>query len=274
MRVLSLGGGVQSTVMCLMAEAGKFGNRPDYAIFADTKWEPQGVYDTLEWLQGQVSFPIEITDNGRSLREDVISGLNAQGKPWLTIPAYLSDASGSSAGINWRQCTKNYKLDPIRKRVQELLGVSAREALSDGTWIEMWLGITTDEIARVKTSRHWWIGHRYPLVDETAMSRQDCIQWFQANYPGRSLSRSACIGCPFRSSESWLTIRETDPDLFTEAVELDHRLRTKSHNAGRMFRKKAYLHRRRIPLLDALELDSQEREANGFINECEGHCGL
>ena len=41
-----------------------------------------------------------------------------------------------------------------------------------------------------------------------------------------------------------------------------------------MFRKKAYLHHRRIPLLDALEQDCKEREVNGFINECEGHCGL
>ena len=108
--------------MCLMAEAEKFGERPDYAIFADTHWEPKGVYETLEWLQNKVSFPIIITDNGRSLRDDVISGVNAQGKPWLTIPAYLADANGQTAGINWRQCTKNYKLDPIRRKVQEFAG--------------------------------------------------------------------------------------------------------------------------------------------------------
>lgn len=232
------------------------------------------MYDTLGWLQNQLSFPIIATDNGRSLKEDVLNGVNAQGKPWLTIPAYLADNNGNNAGINWRQCTKNYKLDPIRRKVQELLGVAPREAIPDGTWVEMWLGITTDEIARVKTSRFWWIGHRYPLVDDIAMTRQECLQWFQIHYPGRQLSRSACIACPFRSSQSWLDIRESDPDLFAEAVELDSNLRTKKHNAGRMFRKKAYLHHRRIPLLDALEQDIQERESNGFINECEGHCGL
>ena len=117
LRVLSLGGGVQSTVMCLMAEAGDFGDRPDFAIFADTHWEPQGVYHTLDWLREQVSFPIIVTDNGRSLKDDVTNGVNAQGKPWLTIPAYLANEDGSAAGINWRQCTKNYKLDPIRKKI-------------------------------------------------------------------------------------------------------------------------------------------------------------
>ena len=127
---------MQSTVMCLMAEAGDFGDRPDFAIFADTHWEPQGVYHTLDWLREQVSFPIIVTDNGRSLKDDVTNGVNAQGKPWLTIPAYLANEDGSAAGINWRQCTKNYKLDPIRKKSQEMLGVSPREAMPDGTWIE------------------------------------------------------------------------------------------------------------------------------------------
>ena len=210
--------------MCLIAELGQFGEKPDYAIFANTHWEPRGVYETIEWLGEQVSFPIIVTDNGRSLREDVLNGVNAQGKPWLTIPAYLADSDGNNAGINWRQCTKNYKLDPIRKKAQEILGVKPREALADGTWVEMWLGITTDEIARVKTSRHWWIGHRYPLVDDVAMTRQQCLEWFRQNYPDRRLSRSACIGCPFRNTDSWLDIRESDPDLFAEAVELDHSL--------------------------------------------------
>lgn len=260
--------------MCLMAESGKFGVLPDYAIFANTHWEPSSVYDTLEWLREQVSFPIIITDNGRSLRDDVLNGVNARGKPWLTIPAYLADYDGGSAGISWRQCTKDYKLDPIRKKVQELLGVKPREALADGTWVEMWLGITTDEIARVKTSRLWWIGHRYPLVDDLPMTREECLEWFSKHYPQRNLSRSACIGCPFRSSPSWLEIKHSEPDLYAEAVEIDAMLRSKEHNAGRMFRKRAYLHRRRIPLADALALDTQENEVNGFINECEGHCGL
>ncbi len=260
--------------MCLMAEAGRFKERPDYAIFADTHWEPAGVYQTISWLKERVSFPIIVTDNGRSLKEDVTNGLNAQGQPWLTIPAYLTEKDGTSAGINWRQCTKNYKLDPIIKKTRELLGVAPRENLPDGAWIEMWLGITTDEIARVKTSRNWWIGHRYPFVDNVPMSRQDCIQWFSENHPGRTLSRSACIACPFRSSESWVAVRESDPTLFAEVVKLDQQLRTRKHNAGKMFRKKAYLHHRRIPLLEALEQDRQLIETNGFINECEGHCGL
>lgn len=274
MRVISLGGGVQSTVMCLLAEQNAFGVKPDYAIFADTKWEPQSVYDNIEWLKSQVSFPIIITSNGRSLRQDVVDGVNAQGDPWMTLPVYLADANGDLAGINWRQCTKNYKLDPIRRATQKLLGVRPRQSLSPETNIEMWLGITTDEAMRVKPSRNWWIRHRYPLIDDVPLSRDECLEWFKERYPGRDLTRSACVGCPFRSSSSWIDIKVSEPELFEEAVRIDSLLRSNGHNAKRMFRKQAYLHHRRMPLVEALERDAHEKEVNGFINECEGHCGL
>ena len=46
--VISLGGGVQSSVIALMATEGLIKPMPDYAIFADTGWEPQGVYRHME----------------------------------------------------------------------------------------------------------------------------------------------------------------------------------------------------------------------------------
>ena len=48
--VISLGGGVQSTVMALMASRGAFDRVPDCAVFADTRWEPPSIYTHLEWL--------------------------------------------------------------------------------------------------------------------------------------------------------------------------------------------------------------------------------
>ena len=261
--------------MCLLAEQGAFGVKPDYAIFADTKWEPQSVYDNVEWLQSQVSYPIVTTNNGRSLRQDVIDGVNAQGAPWMTIPVYLADEDGGNAGINWRQCTKNYKLDPIRRTVQRLLGVRPRQNLSPETHVEMWLGITTDEALRVKPSRNWWITNRYPLIDDFPLTREDCQEWFAKRYPKRNLNRSACVGCPFRSSSSWLDVKTNEPELFSEAVQIDAMLRSKTHNSRKMFRKRAFLHHRRMPLGEAIRLDlSESLESNQFINECEGYCGL
>ena len=48
---------------------------------------------------------------------------------------------------------------------------------------------------------------------------------------------------------------------------------------GRLaFAKEPYLHPRRIPLADAVRLDQAETNAglerDGFVNDCEGHCGV
>ncbi len=283
LRVLSLGGGVQSTVMCLLAAQGAFRCQrsgevclPDYALFADTDWEPQGVYDTIDWLRTQVPFPILTVSNKRSLRQDVKDGVNARGRKWLTIPVYLAHKrDGTAAGRNWRQCTTDYKIVPIQRKVRALLGLAARRAVAQETKVEMWLGITTDEFTRLKASQDPWIENRYPLIEEKPMSRDDCVAWFGEHYPGRTLIRSACVGCPFRSGSSWIQVRENDPERFAEAVAIDRSLRQPHHPAARTFRHTVYLHSRRLPLAEAVAQDAEDLLLSGeFHSECSGHCGV
>ena len=64
LNVLSLGAGVQSTVMALMAGGGEIKPMPDCAIFADTQFEPQGVYEHLDWLETQLPFPVHRVTEG------------------------------------------------------------------------------------------------------------------------------------------------------------------------------------------------------------------
>ena len=52
--VISLGGGVRSSVRALMASGGAFGQLPDCAIFADTHWEPPSIYPNLDWLSERI----------------------------------------------------------------------------------------------------------------------------------------------------------------------------------------------------------------------------
>ena len=126
--VISLGGGVQSSVMALMASGGAFDRVPDCAIFADTRWEPPSVYEHLEWLAGQLRFPTYVVDNGRSLREDVKALTNHSGsRNYVDIPVYLKGSDGEGDGIGRRQCTDNYKIRPIRKKIREMLGLRPRQ---------------------------------------------------------------------------------------------------------------------------------------------------
>ena len=110
--------------MALMASAGAFGSVPDCAIFADTHWEPPTLYPHLEWLAGQLRFPLYVVDNGRSLREDVKGLTNHSGsRRYVDIPVYLKGRDGESNGMGRRQCTDNYKIRPVRRKVRELLGL-------------------------------------------------------------------------------------------------------------------------------------------------------
>ena len=65
--VISLGAGVQSTVLLLMAEQGLILPRPIAAVFADTGWEPRQVYQHLEWLELQTTIPVYRVSNRRDL---------------------------------------------------------------------------------------------------------------------------------------------------------------------------------------------------------------
>lgn len=87
-RVLSLGAGVQSSVLLLMSARGLL-PRLDAAVFADTKWEPRAVYEHLDWLEAEAGVPLVRTDNGRSLKQDTIDGVNNSGrKGYAMIPLY------------------------------------------------------------------------------------------------------------------------------------------------------------------------------------------
>ena len=270
--VISLGGGVQSSVMALMASGAAFDRTPDCAIFADTHWEPPSIYDHLEWLEGQLSFTLYVVDNGRSLREDVKALTNHSGSHrYVDIPVYLKGSGGEGDGIGRRQCTDSYKIRPIRRRIRELLGLRRGQRVPSGVSVELWLGISTDEAIRMKPSRDRWIRNRYPLI-EAGMSRRDCMDWWKERYD-RPLERSACVACPFQSRSRWVETKRRWPELFAEAVEIDANMR------GRLaFAKEPYLHPLRIPLAQAVRQDEAELgtdgQSDGFGNECEGHCGV
>ncbi len=92
MNILSLGAGVQSSTLALMAAKGEISPMPDCAIFADTGWEPKRVYDWLDWLESQLPFPVYRVSKG-NIRDDLLNTLSL--KRFASIPFYTeSDSKG------------------------------------------------------------------------------------------------------------------------------------------------------------------------------------
>ena len=101
--VISLGGGVQSSVMALMASQGAFDAIPDCAIFADTHWEPPSLYTRLDWLAERLGFPVYVVDNGRSLREDVKTLTNHS---FVDLPLYTE---GTQRPWRWHRAASVHR---------------------------------------------------------------------------------------------------------------------------------------------------------------------
>jgi hypothetical protein len=167
-----------------------------------------------------------------------------------------------------RQCTKEHKITPIRRKVRELAGLTRRRSPAHPV-VEQWIGISQDEILRMKPSFELWQVNRWPLVEQS-MSRSDCLRWLERHgYP--TPPKSACVGCPFHSDQRWREIRDHDPAAWAEAVEVDHAIRT----GLRGIRAEVYLHRSTVPLDEAnLSTDADRGQLDLWQNECEGLCGV
>ena len=271
-RSLSLGAGVQSTVLALMAERGEYGlPKPDVAIFADTGWEPPGVYEHLDWLSEQLSFEVVRVKAG-NIKENILSGTSPDGLNYLGIPAYLINPNGTEA-VASRQCTTKYKIRPINRYLRERLGVRPGQRFPKSVQVEIWMGISADEYYRKKDSREEWATNRYPLI-ELGFSRAQLINWFSENYPDRYLPRSSCIGCPYRSDGEWKWLKLNDPKSFEEAIFMDKALRDVPVVRNAITRKgQAFLHKSRTPLID-VNFDDADDYDSVMAEECEGVCGI
>lgn len=263
-RFLSLGAGVQSSTVALMIAKGEI-PMVDGAIFADTQWEPKGVYAWLDWLEQQLPFPVHRVTRG-NIREAIVSKQTAQGFRFASIPWHMQQPDGRT-GMGRRQCTNEYKLEPLRQAKRCLLGYGKGQRIPKGSCVTL-IGISTDEASRAKDSHEVWNVNEFPLLD-ARMSRQDCLRWMQRHgYPRPP--KSSCIGCPFHSNAEWRAIR-ADPEAWADVVEIDAIIR----EPVRGIRGQQFMHRSMLPIAEVDLSTAEERgQANLFENECEGMCGV
>ncbi len=250
--VISLGAGVQSTVLALMACEGEL-PKPDAAIFADTGWEPKRVYDHLDRLEHSLSeaeIPLYRVSAG-NLRDDALDPDHR----YCSVPYFIRNPDGSD-GMGRRQCTDEYKLTPIKAKVRELLGCPHPKRVPRGVFAEQWIGFSVDEIGRVRDRLDvQYARPRYPLL-ELGMSRKDCVRWLRVHGWG-SVAKSACKGCPFHGNAQWRDLRDNHPDEWADVVEFDRQIR-KGGARGQPLNGEAFLHRSRVPL-DVAPIDRVTR---------------
>lgn len=275
LRILNLGAGTQSTAVALMHLDGTL-PPIDAAVFADTQWEPQEVYTHLERLRGtfkDAGVPLlEVT--GGNIRTDA---LNSSITRFASMPTFVK-GERSTGGMNRRECTSQYKIQPVRKAILGLVATALRKQCNSwrnvprSVYVEQVFGISLDEAQRMRSPRDRWSINYYPLV-ELGLRRQETIAYLERN--GWSAPRSACIGCPFHSDAEWLRLKTRHPKEWQDAVEFDLDLRLAAKRRDPTFRGTEFLHRSLLPLSE-VPLMSQEDAGQGsfFDGECEGMCGV
>ncbi|MEU6016921.1 hypothetical protein ABZ826_23590 [Streptomyces sp. NPDC047515] len=231
----------------------------DAAIFADTGWEPAAVYDHLDRLEREVAqpagIPIHRVSTG-NIRDDA---LNSEAR-YAQMPLYIR-GQGGGQGMLRRACTSEYKVKPIKVQVRKMLGYPHPSPVPKGTFVEQWIGISSDESSRAARMSDdvQYMRSRFPLLlmqggtgrwSSVGWTRADCQRYLTANgFP--ETPKSACIGCPYTGNARWRQIRDQRPAEWADAVKFDGEIRHGNARAianGTPLNGEAFLHRSRMPL--------------------------
>ena len=221
----SFGGGVQSTAALVLAAYGHIA--VDTFLFANVGEDAENP-DTLTYLR-DIALPFAQKHN---LKLVELSRSDAEGKPISLYQHVLHTERGTPIPIRMangapgnRSCTRQFKVE-----------VTARYAKEHGATAEhpatMLIGISWDELTRAKTtSGIRYIRLRYPLID-MRLTREDCFAIIEA--AGLPIPpKSSCWFCPFHKIAEWKQLRQEQPELFRQAVDLEQLLNERRLQAGK-----------------------------------------
>lgn len=180
----------------------------------------------------------------------------------LMLPVRMTLEDGSGNSMFPRQCTTNWKVREIRRWLQ---------AHRNGEKVEQWLGITLDEVTRMKPSGVQYISNEYPFIEmiDRPWTRGMVMCWLQDNDLEIPV-KSSCVFCPYHDRATWRKIKLSSNGDWRKALEVDEAIRDKRPGY------KCYLIPQRIPLAEA---DFRNEEDHGQLSlwdteECEGMCFL
>lgn len=262
-RVISLGWGVQSFAMAAMVALGEL-PPVDAAVHADTTHERRETYEFAArwtpWLEAHGVRVVTVGDPNQAAKVTTEkSDIPAFTVTRVEIAAYSTYPDGTDSGMLRRQCTGRWKLQPIRRWVQ---------ANRAGRPVQQWIGITLDEVERMRVSDVRYIENVYPLVQmvQPRMTRTAVMQWLQAHDLEIPV-KSSCVFCPFHDRATWREIQR-QPDNWRRAMDVDQAIRHK--RPGYV----CYLTAARKPLEECDFSNQQDHGQLELWQECTGMCFL
>ena len=284
--ILNLGAGVQSTALYLMfmrREVKDADGQPiqlDAAIFGDTQDESALTYRHLDWMKSLGGPPILVRTKGKL--SDALRDGSGKTKRVASIPAFVKTGGyveGDRAAIIKRQCTAEYKIAEVNKAIkQKFFGLKKGQRIPKCVCAVQYFGLSYEESRRVMRvmstfAKIKWATPKFPLV-EAGMSRKRCSEYLADKVP-HTVTRSACVYCPFHDNKEWLRIKTEEPESFAEAVRVDIMIREPGSRCAAGVHGTLYLHRSMKPLseIDFAALVAEEQDEGGQqYFDCMGMC--
>lgn len=295
---IALGCGTQSSYLKECSERGLHNvPKADFCIFADTGDEPKAVYEYLEYLKALGDIPVHVVSAGHLSKDSLSMDNKRSCLPVFTpgmkviygdnlvpiepdddridelferteLEVIGSEPDYDNPSLALRKCTYDYKIAPIEKKVRELLGYKKGERVKKR--VRAMIGISYDEMLRMKPSGKAWIENTWPLVD-AGITRQQCIDGM-GSLGLKIPPRSACVYCPHHKNAEWRNLRDNDPEAWAKAVKFDKDFRAMHEHNG--LKHPPYLHRSLKPLDEVDIDDTSDQEHFTWNGECEGMCGV
>lgn len=241
--VWSYGGGTQTAAIAVLILQGRL-PRPDLIVMADTARE---VTATHEYLSNVVRpAGLDVTVIGQ---EWATQGL--VDKHGMPLPPVFTRINGGKLGQTRTYCSNEWKARVIDRWLRSQ-GVKKHDR---------WLGISTNEIERMKPDPSKWCHLVYPLIELVPMNRAACVALVEG-YGWPTPPKSRCWMCPMQSSQEWRHLKIDEPENFERALALEGELRARDPDV--------YLHRLGLPLAEAVE---QTEQQPGLFDGCDsGYC--
>lgn len=256
MKVLSLGWGVQSFTLAAMVALGEL-EPIDAAIHADTTHERSATYEFATkwtpWLEER-GVKVVAVNNPTGGFFEVTKKIGQ-----THIPAFTIGPNGDAGQLN-RSCTHRWKIVPMRRWItKQLSGTKKTPGI-----VQQWIGISLDEIERMKPSDVKYITTRWPLI-EKRMTRDACIAWL-VRHDLDVPSKSSCTFCPFHNRSAWFEMRRENGADWKNAAEVDEAIR-KLRPPFDLF-----VHSDRVPLIEIKSPQDNGQLEMFTSEECSGVC--
>ncbi len=88
-----------------------------------------------------------------------------------------------------------------------------------------WIGISRDELRRIRAQHRPWLELWYPLIFEVPHTRQQCVQRIRDTGWSGDIPHSACWICPNKGDREWIEMRRTDPQDFEACLIAEAKIR-------------------------------------------------